>query len=79
MSDKAANPYGKWGQKNWKVVVCIGVAIGAVDSVFRMLLRPDLGFGTLDSVENMSVWIVVVFWLNAMTFGDHPARRNRGT
>jgi hypothetical protein len=77
MSDERNSASVRWALRNWKVATCIGVALGVANLVPRMLMRPDLPIGLLGYVEIFGGPIAIVFWFNALIFGQLVRRDPR--
>ena len=56
---------------------CIAVVAGLADLALRMFLRPDIPIGPLDPVKYIVGWMAIVFWFNAMIFGQRVRRDRR--
>jgi hypothetical protein len=78
MSDEPNTTYERWALKNWKVATCIAVALAMGNVALRMLVRPpkDLPIGPLGYVEIFGGWLAIVFWFNAVCFGQRVRRDN---
>ncbi len=77
MSDEPRKRYDKWVLRNWKAALCIAVVAGVANLGLRMFLRSDLPAGTLDALKYIVGWLAVVFWFNAMIFGQVARRDQR--